>query len=837
MKTRKIWAILVFVLVSTANGAQYLTIDGNAVDSITLEVGQVCTVEVASTDNSSYADNVGFDDALVLGTFSHVQTKAAAGSLAGAIEYSQPEFYGYYVMAGGLSPRPSPGVHFVFEYEAEEIGETELKLYNELFTLVVDSVHIKVIPAPMGTTFTYQGHLIDSNKPADGLYDLQFSLYNTAVGGTPKGRAISMNEVDVNDGVFTLNLDFGGDVFDGNALWLEIGVRAGELSEPNAYTLLSPRQRVMPVPYAIYAQRAGSLERGVGWSEISDRPAGLDNGDDVGITGETDPTVLASVKDGVTWGEISNRPPGLDDGDQIGITTEADPTVNLAKLKSLVSSDFHNLGGSEFDPVYSGSSASGITSGSITNWNTAFGWGNHALPGYLRTETDPTVTLAKLKSLVSNDFHNLGGTDQVGITSESDPQVGSITTNYIPKWNGSALVSGTVYDNGNIGIGTTSPVYKLDVVGYIRGVGFYDADDTNYYINPTGSTSATLQGNVGIGTTTPGAKLEVNGQVKITGGSPGAGKVLTSDAAGLASWQTPSGGPDNLGNHTATQNIKLNGYWLSGDGGNEGIYVTSSGNVGVGTTSPTAAKLTVQGASMEAIYAGTTGSNASAVVGVSEGAGGTGVEGWGNAGDGVGVLGRATNSGNVENYGGVFMAMGTHGRGVRGYAIGDGGQGVRGEAWNGNGIGVYGSGNKSDFYAVHGTYHSESSIRWKGDIRPIDSPLDKVMNLRGVYFNWDAEHGGQHDVGMVAEEVGKVLPEIVAYEQNGIDATGMDYSKLTPLLVEAVKALKAEVDTQQKKITALEAALAQNESMKQRIDILEAKMQALQSPVAKEVRQ
>jgi hypothetical protein len=44
-------------------------------------------------------------------------------------------------------------------------------------------------------------------------------------------------------------------------------------------------------------------------------------------------------------------------------------------------------------------------------------------------------------------------------------------------------------------------------------------------------------GNIGIGTITPGAKLEVNGQVKITGGTPGAGKVLTSDAAGLASWQ------------------------------------------------------------------------------------------------------------------------------------------------------------------------------------------------------------------------------------------------------------------------------------------------------------
>jgi hypothetical protein len=81
------------------------------------------------------------------------------------------------------------------------------------------------------------------------------------------------------------------------------------------------------------------------------------------------------------------------------------------------------------------------------------------------------------------------------------------------------------------------------------------------------------------------------------------------------------------------------------------------------------------------------------------------------------------------------------------------------------------------------------------------------MNLRGVYFNWDAEHGGQHDVGMVAEEVGKVLPEIVEYEENGIDATGMDYGKLTPLLVEAVKALKAENDALKKRIEALEAKM------------------------------
>ena len=53
---------------------------------------------------------------------------------------------------------------------------------------------------------------------------------------------------------------------------------------------------------------------------------------------------------------------------------------------------------------------------------------------------------------------------------------------------------------------------------------------------------------------------------------------------------------------------------------------------------------------------------------------------------------------------------------------------------------------------------------------------------------------GAHDVGFIAEEVGEVLPEIVVYEENGIDAVGLDYSKMTPLLVEAVNAMRKEYE-------------------------------------------
>lgn len=85
------------------------------------------------------------------------------------------------------------------------------------------------------------------------------------------------------------------------------------------------------------------------------------------------------------------------------------------------------------------------------------------------------------------------------------------------------------------------------IAGYFESTGsglagFFRSNtgDAGYFTSATGHALITEQGNVGIGTLTPSAKLEVNGQIKILGGNPGAGKVLTSDATGLASWQLPS---------------------------------------------------------------------------------------------------------------------------------------------------------------------------------------------------------------------------------------------------------------------------------------------------------
>jgi hypothetical protein len=272
METRKILTILVLrsellrtvalvlALGSTASGAQYLTVNSEQVDSITVKQGRSCTVQVVSDDSAPYVDYVGFDNGAVLGTFSHLSTEPNAGDQAVVLEYDEPDFYGYYVSASGLPPnQPFPGVHFVFEYAAGQIGETDLKLYNYAMSSVEDSVHITVIPPDIGTTFTYQGRLLEDSNTANDFYDFEFRLYNSpdATLGVQLGSTVFVDDMSVVDGYFTAGLDFGS-VYDGDSRWLEIAVRPYASSDPCDFVTLSPRQELTPTPHAIYAKTAGS---------------------------------------------------------------------------------------------------------------------------------------------------------------------------------------------------------------------------------------------------------------------------------------------------------------------------------------------------------------------------------------------------------------------------------------------------------------------------------------------------------------------------------------------------------------------------------------------------
>ncbi len=167
-----------------------------------------------------------------------------------------------------------------------------------------------------------------------------------------------------------------------------------------------------------------------------------------------------------------------------------------------------------------------------------------------------------------------------------------------------------VRDDGNVGIGTTTPDSKLEIQSnnsFDTFLHIKDPFNSNVllpgnvgpYLKISGGTmlgaisaiglkvdmsqigganvyAAIFQGgSVGIGTNAPATELDVNGTVTAS--------AFVGDGSGLTGISVSG---DDLGNHTATQTLNLNGNYLSGDGDTEGVFVDSDGNIGLGTSTP-----------------------------------------------------------------------------------------------------------------------------------------------------------------------------------------------------------------------------------------------------------
>ncbi len=102
-----------------------------------------------------------------------------------------------------------------------------------------------------------------------------------------------------------------------------------------------------------------------------------------------------------------------------------------------------------------------------------------------------------------------------------------------------------------------------------------------------------------------------------------------------------------------------------------------------------------------------------------------------------------------------------------------------------------------------------SDIRFKTNIRPVVNALDKIKALRGVYFNWnqnafpEKEFGAQDELGFIAQEVEKVVPEIVTKDKTQEEYRSVKYDKLVALLVEAIKEQQKQIDSLNSKIEKL----------------------------------
>jgi photosystem II stability/assembly factor-like uncharacterized protein len=109
-----------------------------------------------------------------------------------------------------------------------------------------------------GTAFLYQGRLNDGGNPANGNYDLRFTIYDSTNNpGVVIAGPLTNSATVVSNGLFTANLDYGPGVFTGPARWLDLGVRTN--GSTNGFVVLSPRQMLTPTPYAIFANTASNL--------------------------------------------------------------------------------------------------------------------------------------------------------------------------------------------------------------------------------------------------------------------------------------------------------------------------------------------------------------------------------------------------------------------------------------------------------------------------------------------------------------------------------------------------------------------------------------------------
>ena len=113
------------------------------------------------------------------------------------------------------------------------------------------------IQAALGTAFTYQGNLKRSGQPVNTTCSFQFSLWDALSGGAQKGTTQIVNNIAVQAGAFTVQLDFGNQ-FTGDARWLQTAIKC---ASDAGFTALAPRQPLAAVPYALGLLPGATVEQ------------------------------------------------------------------------------------------------------------------------------------------------------------------------------------------------------------------------------------------------------------------------------------------------------------------------------------------------------------------------------------------------------------------------------------------------------------------------------------------------------------------------------------------------------------------------------------------------
>ncbi|MFA5928415.1 MAG: tail fiber domain-containing protein [Candidatus Margulisiibacteriota bacterium] len=415
---------------------------------------------------------------------------------------------------------------------------------------------------------------------------------------------------------------------------------------------------------------------------------------------------------------------------------------------------------------------------------------------------------------------------------------------------------------GNVGIGITNPQSYLHIVGTSEWVPQISLGQTSSYRLDIGYSNTyekgflqaygtslsnyrdlVLQksgGNVGIGTASPGTyinsgayfKPDASGRiVDIYSANNEAVLNLVSsqntDAAHLGGlYFSRFGGQGDA--HVNVAGIQARQYgtglgaggalffFTKGNGGaigadGAGMVITHIGNVGIGTTAPVNILHVLVNSVVPALKA----ESSSSFGALDLKATGSGNQEWSIGADTLGVApggGLAFYSNTSSNYRMVINTAGNVGIGTTAPAYklqvgvaGDGSE-ARANAWN-----------------------SLSDARLKTNLVKLSGAMEKIDLLNGYYFNWKEGVDKKQQVGVIAQEVEKVLPEVVSEGSDGYKS--VEYSKMAPLFIEAFKELQAENEALKE---ANRTIMEENKLIKVRLEILEKNIPAALSPIKEE---
>jgi hypothetical protein len=455
-----------------------------------------------------------------------------------------------------------------------------------------------------------------------------------------------------------------------------------------------------------------------------------------------------------------------------------------------------------------------------------FNGSNFSLSNNLLPSNDNAYTLgsdtARWKDLFlgSNSLHIGSSTsDEFVISYNADSNLLTLNAN------GAGDPEFTFTADGNFGIGNTSPTHKLSIGGssstisntngdlyldsYSNNVNFSGDALTNIrYIEATGSAGLAVM-NIASSSGTPIFNIAANGKVGIGTTSPGRNLDIQGGNAAVSIKDTTTGGH---------QYVLTN---LSPGDGSLGIYdqtntafrmlINSSGNVGIGRTDPSYT-LDVNGTGRFGAYA-MIGTNVAAgyyqdAANGAYRANNTSSAGYyfqsnngastpmfvGLAGTYAGRVGINTASpAEALDVAGMarFGATGSTSIGLR---DDESTNGLKYLHANSDVVGFLGGGGTwMSYLNTSGNWNPLSDERLKTNVETLSGVLEKIDQIRGVSFNWKdtSERGTQLNLGVIAQEVEKVFPELVSTDSDGYKH--VSYEVFAPVLIEGIKELNQNV--------------------------------------------